>query len=106
LSILIVLWAAIAQSFHALAEGNASVIPGNLILCAVFFFPLWLELIRKRSPFERYGFRMDRKIALNTVMLAVVMPLISLLLILVFGLAGDAQESLHLWILNFGALAP
>jgi hypothetical protein len=83
---LIILWAAIAQSFHALVEGSASAIYGNLILCAVFFFPLWLELIRKRSPFEYYGFSMNREIALNTVLLGVVMPLISLMVISIFGL--------------------
>jgi len=106
LTLLIVLWAAIAQSFHALTEGSASVIPGNLILCSIFFFPLWFELIRKGSPFEQYGFRMNRKIALNTVLLAVVMPLISLIIYLVFGLAGEMQGSMHPWILDFGAFSP
>ena len=103
---LIIVWTAIAQSFHAIAEGSASALYGNLILCAVFFFPLWFELIRKRSPFEYYGFRMNKKIALNTILIAVIMPLISLLLILVFGLAGEMQESLQPWILDFGALSP
>jgi len=105
LTLLIIVWAAIAQSFHALTEGSASVIFGNLILCAIFFFPLWLELIRKRSPFDYYGFRMNRKIALNTILIAVIMPLISLLLILVFGLS-QVQGSMHPWILDFGTLSP
>ena len=105
LTLLIIVWGAIAQSFHALTWGSTSVIPGNLILCAIFFFPLWFELIRKRSPFEQYGFRMNRKIALNTVLLGVVMPLISLLLILVFGLS-QIQGSMHPWILDFGAFSP
>jgi membrane protease YdiL (CAAX protease family) len=82
------------------------VIPGNLILCAIFFFPLWFELIRKRSPFEQYGFRMNKRIALNTVLLAVFVPLISLIIYLVFGLAEEMQGSMHPWILDFGALAP
>ncbi len=89
LTLLTVLWAAIAQGFHALTEGSASVIPGNLILCSIFFFPLWFELIRKRSPFEQYGFRMDRSIVLNTVLLGVVMPLISLMVISIFGLVAE-----------------
>jgi membrane protease YdiL (CAAX protease family) len=106
LTLLTVLWAAIAQGFHALTEGSASVIPGNLILCSIFFFPLWFELIRKRSPFEQYGFRMDRSIVLNTVLLGVVMPLISLVVIFIFGLAGETQGSMHPWILDFGAFSP
>lgn len=106
LTLLIILWAAIAQSFHALTEGNVSVIYGNLILCAIFFFPLWFELIRKRSPFEQYGFRMNKKIALNTILIAVIMPLISLIIFFAFGLAGEAQGSMHPWILDFGVLSP
>ena len=48
---------------------------------------------------------MDRGIALNTVLLAVVMPLICLIISFVFGLS-QVQGSMHPWILYFGAFSP
>ena len=108
LVLLIFLWAAIAQSLRGIINGNVSVIFGNLILCSIFLFPLWFELIKKRSPFEYYGFRMNRKIALNTVLLYVIMAIIAWLIFLVFDLSQTGvQEPKSPWILeNFGVLSP